>query len=157
MRLPRVVYCLGMLAILAGCGGASGPELHPVSGTVTIGGKPAPGISVTFSADSGPSSAGRTDEAGKYTLATATGQAGAVAGQYKVVLSGGGEAATSGTFDPKKMEAERSGQMGKARRGGSPQPKEEKPTFPPEYGDPNKTPAKHEVKAGSNTIDIVVP
>ncbi len=119
-----------------------------------MGGKPMAGISVTFSPEAGPSSAGTTDSEGKYTLSTATGEAGAVAGQHKVVLSGSGSTAP---FDPVKMAAERDGGMKGGGRGNSPKPIVAKPTYPAEYGSAAKTPAIHEVKAGSNQIDVVIP
>jgi len=77
--------------LLAGCtGDTSGlGTVHPVSGTVTVGDKPASKGSVAFhpqQKDAGYIPAGEIDEQGKYTLNT-RGKTGAPPGTYKVVVS----------------------------------------------------------------------
>lgn len=75
--------------ILMGCSPAA--IVIPVEGTVTIGGKPAEGISVTFMPDvvrgnTGPTSYGSSDADGKFTLTTSEGTLGAVPGPHLVTL-----------------------------------------------------------------------
>jgi hypothetical protein len=83
-----------LLPPLAGCGGDP-YKVAPVSGTVTLNGKPLANTSVTFAPvaaggamEPGPSSAGTTDADGRYTL-TLIGKdgRGAVVGKHKVRIS----------------------------------------------------------------------
>lgn len=80
--------------LLVGCGGES-YKIAPVSGRITINGKPLAKASVTFSPvavggnlEPGPSSSGKTDADGRYTL-TLIGKdgAGAVVGKHKVRIA----------------------------------------------------------------------
>ena len=77
--------CCGLLP--AGCGD-DGPDLRPVSGTVTFAdGEPVPGAVVEFlPAGGGPAARGRTDAGGRFTLKTG-GRAGAVVGDHRVGVS----------------------------------------------------------------------
>ncbi len=76
------------LLLLAGCtGGDTGtnPKTYPVAGTVTMGGTPVAGATVSFQlADGSRSAVGITDEGGKYKLTTFAADDGAVPGDYKV-------------------------------------------------------------------------
>jgi hypothetical protein len=89
-RLPTVV----VLAILsAGCGGQS-YKTAPVSGKVTLNGKPLADAAVMFqpiasgSISAGPGSEGRTDAEGRYTLSIiGTKKQGAVLGKHKVRIT----------------------------------------------------------------------
>jgi hypothetical protein len=83
-----------LLPPLAGCG--SDPyKVAPVSGTVSVNGKPLANASVTFAPvavagtmEPGPSSAGTTDANGRYTLALiGKSGKGAVVGKHKVRIS----------------------------------------------------------------------
>ncbi len=86
-------FAVGCLVILGTClggckGGVAGPPTEPVSGVVTLDGKPVPQANVVFVPDgSGQGAAGITDEAGKYTLTTTNPQDGAVVGKYKVMVT----------------------------------------------------------------------
>ncbi len=80
----------------AGCSKGSARKVVPVSGTVTIDGKPAPNIAVVFQPmatgkeEAGMGSAGVTDAQGRFTL-TLTGtdkRPGAVVGRHRVTFSG---------------------------------------------------------------------
>ena len=72
--------------LIAGCG-PGGPTIAPVSGVVTLDGKPVEGAAVGFVAvGDGPVANGTTDAEGRYTL-TCLNQSGAVVGDYKVVVS----------------------------------------------------------------------
>jgi len=79
---------------LAGCGGgeelADLPETAPVSGVVTMDGKPLSYATVTFvpkGLTKGVECIGVTDEQGKYTLKQMRGAEGAPAGEYLVAIS----------------------------------------------------------------------
>lgn len=92
-------FCLP-LTVLAGCGGSTievPEELAPVSGTVTLDGQPAAGISVVFvpsvnpgnpsERTGGSGAVGGTDASGKYTLQHRSGQPGIQPGHYNVIFS----------------------------------------------------------------------
>jgi len=75
-RRPRLWMVAALCLLAAGCGG---PDLAPVSGTVTLGGQPVDGIRVVFEPIVGESdvtdaeyytSFGLTDEAGHYEMQT---------------------------------------------------------------------------------------
>ena len=80
------VACLAMSA-LAGCG--SEFVIVPVSGTVTLDDEPLADASVVFTPkNGGPSSFGRTDKSGKFSLATiTTGEIGALVSDHKVSVT----------------------------------------------------------------------
>jgi len=76
------------LSVLTGCGDSS---IAPVSGTVTLDGKPVPNLRMVFSPEPigdnyavGPFSTGKTDADGKFTLETRYGDQGAFVGKHKV-------------------------------------------------------------------------
>jgi hypothetical protein len=79
-----------------GCGG---PSLVPVSGTVTVNGKPVPNAVVTFhplapvsGIDPGPDSEAVTDAHGIFVLKAKTGQVGAMPGRHLVEVTATGSA-----------------------------------------------------------------
>jgi hypothetical protein len=80
-----------LLAGAAGCG-PDGPKKYPVSGTVTVNGKPAALVRVQFlHADQSlpgnlKSPVGMTDAAGEFHLSTSGDRDGAVPGDYAVVF-----------------------------------------------------------------------
>src|SRR6185369_10317424 len=78
-----------LLLTLAGCGSG---QFAPVSGTVTLDGKPLANAAVNFqpveSKDSGLASAGKTDASGRYSLRVVMNNAsGAVVGKHRVSIS----------------------------------------------------------------------
>ena len=86
------VPLLALLVFLAGCG--SGGQFAPVSGRVTLNGKPLAGATVSFqpiapegSRDAAPGSTGKTNENGEYTLVGSNGQTGAWVGKHRVVIT----------------------------------------------------------------------
>ena len=87
MRVRLLV--LGLL-LTAGCGGSG---VAPVSGTVTLNGKPLAHATVVFQPDGdgknpGPGSSGTTDENGRYSLRVmTTNAAGALVGRHKVSIT----------------------------------------------------------------------
>lgn len=79
-----------LAAVAGGCGGP--PAVAEVDGTVTLGGKPVAGAEVYFypvvdGGDARPTATALTDDAGRYVLACATGQPGAVVGKHRVAVS----------------------------------------------------------------------
>ena len=115
---PRLL-ALGFMTCYVLFADFSDSPLAPVSGIVTLDGKPTPDIAVHFqpSADNGadprfrPGSYGRTDAEGRYTLETAEG-AGAIVGEHVVKLVYRGPSRTydeflggaSGTEKPRKFK-----------------------------------------------------
>src|SRR5262245_25108766 len=90
--MRRAIVLLGCVAVaLSGCGrwGAA-----PVSGKVTLNGKPLANAKVTFQPigtggkEAGPASVGETNAAGEYTLTMIRkGGAGAVVGKHRVTIT----------------------------------------------------------------------
>lgn len=88
--------CLSTLVLtafivpFAGCGGSTG-ELMPVSGTVTVAGKPVEGITVIFLGEAVEGQKrvtpyGQTDAEGKFTIKISETETGAPAGTYTVLF-----------------------------------------------------------------------
>jgi hypothetical protein len=76
---------------LVGCSGGTGdpnrPDTAPVTGVVTLDGKPVEGASVSFQAQEGQHSAfGQTNAEGRYQLTTFVSGDGAVPGKYVVTI-----------------------------------------------------------------------
>jgi len=91
----RTGLVLAAAVLCAGCG--SGPKYVPVSGTVTLDGKPGAELVVLFlpQASEGNQNPGRgssayTDKDGKFVLKTMDGDNGAVAGKHIVQIMGKG-------------------------------------------------------------------
>lgn len=93
--IPRR-FLAGILVVLCGCGGGgSDVKTAPVSGTVTVDGKPVEGLLVRFEPaaaegsmkEGWSDSSGVTDAQGRYRLATPTGQSGALIGPHGVTIS----------------------------------------------------------------------
>jgi len=89
-RLRRPVPLVGLTVILcaaAGCGSPRTPV--PVSGTITLDGKPVEGATVTFHPlgddKEGRPATGQTDKTGTFHLKTGSGD-GTRPGEYKVVI-----------------------------------------------------------------------
>jgi hypothetical protein len=84
-RLAAVLVLIG-----SGCGGGAA-KLHKVNGKVTLDGQPLSGASVTFEPQdysTGIQAAtGKTGADGSYSLTTTTTGDGAMAGDYKVIIT----------------------------------------------------------------------
>ena len=88
----RARCTLALAAVLVfGCGSG---KYAPVSGKITLNGKPLAGAIVSFqpiakegSIEAGIGSAGTTDENGAYSLKVATGENGACVGKHRVMIS----------------------------------------------------------------------
>ena len=87
----RARDCIGFfLMALVGCGGEAGPELIPVTGTVTLNGQPLAGANVRFqpvTVDFVRVPRGVTSAEGIYELQYDAEQFGAEAGSYTVLIS----------------------------------------------------------------------
>jgi hypothetical protein len=89
----RLLSLPPLLLLLAGCGGPY--KAAPVSGRVTVNGKPLANAAVLFQPvatagnnEPGPGSAGTTDADGRYTLSlVGKGSKGAVVGKHKVQIT----------------------------------------------------------------------
>ncbi|TWU20692.1 hypothetical protein Pla52o_45710 [Novipirellula galeiformis] len=89
-------FCLSSLALaaftvaLTGCSRGTDVELVPVSGTVTVAGKPTEGITVTLLRQSGEGKQhfpyGKSDAEGKFTLKVSETESGAPVGQYTALF-----------------------------------------------------------------------
>jgi hypothetical protein len=84
----RSPFCFIATAILLGGCGETGPELAPVTGRITLDGKPLQSASVTFQPDDmKPPSFGGTDADGRYELMRKRGIVGALVGQHTVRIT----------------------------------------------------------------------
>ena len=105
MRLCTGWGLVTIFAVLSGCSGSSGPQSPYSHWNPNTDGQPLSGVTVNlFPVDTAQvSSAGVTDSAGHFSVTTATGESGAVAGKHKVVLSGGAVTGADGT--PEYMQS----------------------------------------------------
>jgi hypothetical protein len=139
--VSHVVFALATAA-LSGCGGTpSNPHLVPVSGVVTMDGRPLAGASVTFvglGSTPGEGATGLTDEAGKYELAHFRAGSGALPGEYKVIVNKfvmpDGSAIPIGTLSAAELGI--------------------RDVLPPRYGDYSATLLKANVMADGPSIDF---
>lgn len=76
---------VGLLVVAVGCSDG-GPGLTTVTGTITLDGKPMPGVLVTFAPLAGSPSYGKTDVQGKYELWYTDDKKGAMLGKHDVML-----------------------------------------------------------------------
>lgn len=81
------------ICLITGCSSGKDdvPELAPVSGTITLDGKPLSKANITFEPKAGSLSVGMTDDTGHYELAYNKNHLGAVIGQHTVRISKFGE------------------------------------------------------------------
>jgi hypothetical protein len=79
----------GLLLVGLAIGGGCGRQIpvHPVSGRVTLDGKPLVDAQISFRPANGPEAFGVLDGDGRYTLSTRAAGDGAVAGKHAVTLS----------------------------------------------------------------------
>jgi hypothetical protein len=87
--------------VLTGCSNSSRPPTYPVTGTVTLQGKPVAGAAITFvpTGEEGDAASAITDSEGKYALTTWQAGDGARPGEYRVKVSKQEQL----TVDPSKM------------------------------------------------------
>ncbi|MCC9608177.1 hypothetical protein LOC68_01300 [Blastopirellula sp. JC732] len=98
--LVRVALATTFLPVLLGLVGCSGDSMAPVSGVVTLNGKPVPGLEVNFEPTGDPAdratATGYTQQDGSYSLAYPGFKTGAPLGDY-IVRINGGESLDDGT------------------------------------------------------------
>ncbi len=115
-----------LVCLLAGC--SKDYETAPVSGQVTLDGKPLANVGLTFvplakdkqSPNVGPGSLGKTDEEGRFTLQTVEGDKGAVPTEHVVRMelassasgSDGGDPLANPDRSPNKVELPKSAKDG---------------------------------------------
>ena len=81
---------LGVVLFAGGCSPARDKSLMPVTGKVTLEGKPLSGTTITFvpiGSTRGAGGNGYTDKSGKYELSATHGGKGVPVGEYRVVAS----------------------------------------------------------------------
>jgi len=122
-----------------GCGGGdAGPTLYPVTGKLTKGGQPFPGVSITLTPTEGKGSVGliaTSKDDGTFEVITPQGGRGAPEGTYRVVLS-----------KPVEMDYSKPGAKPKASE-----------DIPKKYQSAQSTDQVIEVKkSGPNTIEIAL-
>jgi hypothetical protein len=124
-----VIFLCGLLAITTtGCS-RSGPEIVPVTGTVTRNGKPVPFVTVYFQPTSGRPSLGNCDSEGRFKLGYTRDQDGAKVDTHTVYVVYFNEAA------------------------GGPAPADFKEIYK-KYGTPELSPLKIEVKKPMKNLEI---
>ena len=86
-NLGKLLALLSVAFLVAGCGEPLDP-VYPVTGKVTLNGKPLTTGTVTFTpTGNGPSATGMIREDGTYELKSHDDRAGALPGSYKVSVS----------------------------------------------------------------------
>ena len=153
MRAIAGITLTIFIAGIVGCGGDGLPPPVPVSGKVTLGGKPISGANVTFlSVDGGTSASGRTISDGTYKLTTLNTDDGARPGEYTITIAKSdskfseadmGNVNEDGSVDfgadyGKMMDASASGNMSKVMDS----------ELPPKYGDAAQSGLKRTVVKG---------
>jgi hypothetical protein len=76
---------MSLAVIAVGCSGG-GPDIVPVSGTVTRNGKPVPNVTIYFQPTSGRPSLGECDDQGRFKLRYTHDQDGAKVGMHSVYI-----------------------------------------------------------------------
>ncbi|MGL4512062.1 MAG: hypothetical protein ACRCT8_03155 [Lacipirellulaceae bacterium] len=139
--LPLLVAA-GLVVATLGCGDGKIAR-HPVRGKVTIAGKPVEGAMVYFCPVGGSDALQKerpvalTDAAGDFQLTTFVKGDGAPAGDYKVMIRGGGS-----SVDPRRMTPEQAREAAKQK----------KLTVPPRYGFPDQSGLTATVAEGDNAL-----
>jgi hypothetical protein len=130
--LALVVFAL----VFPGCGVTS--RTSPVSGVVTLDGKPLAGASIHFVPEgSGRDATGETDASGHFTMSTFKPRDGVVPATYKVVIS-----PPTGTADTTQYATPEEAMAAAAK---APAKKPSGPAFPEKYTRPDLTPLTQEV------------
>lgn len=152
-----VLVALPILAML-GCTGAKSRDTVPVSGTVTLDGKPVEGAQVVFTPTGGGGAAasGKTDSSGVYRLTTREPNDGAKPGSYLVSVSKTEVVdPTAGVIKPGMSEEEATRAAYEAKeKAGKDEPKVIE-HLPAKYKNPATSGFKFDVtKEGKNVFDL---
>jgi hypothetical protein len=141
--------------VLTGCSNSSRPATYPVTGTVTMQGKPLAGAVITFvpTGTDGEAASAVTDSDGKYALTTRQAGDGARPGEYRVKVSKQELAAV----DPSKMVKNLSiEEEQKIYVESKKPPPPAKSLVPSKYQDESTSGLSHTVPQGSSTFDIEI-
>jgi hypothetical protein len=139
---------LGMLCL--GCG--QGLDLAPVSGRVTLDGKPVTQGEVTFIPEDGPSAFGSIGADGTFRLTTLNKDDGALVGRHKVLILS--TQVTGGSVAPTSFEQEMEwAKQGVASDGKVLIPGKTTWLVPEKYSRPDASDLTAEVKSGDNTLN----
>lgn len=154
----RVLAVTLLAACLAGCGGGSnGPQLHPVTGTVTFQGAPVGSARITFIPEkSGGIATAMSDSSGKFIMKTG-GEAGVAAGSCKVTVALSDAGAKGGdglAIDMKPEDMQKLAMEGKLTN--ALQNAAKGSLLPAKYNKIDSTPLTVEVKAGNNDIPLAL-
>jgi hypothetical protein len=141
IRRTLIQFCgvVWLVAVLGGCGG--GPELHPVSGTVSYRGEMVQGATVTFRCEEANTIAtGTTDAQGRFELSTYQAGQGAVAGKHTVTVTKASAAAEPGSGSMSMEDA--------MKQGPRPPKTEPQALLPAKYADPARPQIEYTVSPG---------
>jgi hypothetical protein len=137
MRSALAVAVLVVFTLGCGGSGYDGPKLYPLTGKLTKGGAPLPGINIslisTDSSNKAPPLLAVTKDDGSFTITTSSGHAGAPVGLYKVVI-----VAPPPEFDYSTQKG----------------PPKKSKVISEKYATAATTDKTFEVKAGTNTLDL---
>ena len=150
---PSILLTVGI--VLTGCSGSSRPPTYPVTGTVTMQGKPVAGAAITFvpTGTEGEAASAITDSEGKYALTTWQAGDGARPGEYRVKVS----KQEQQTVDPSKMVSNLSIEEEQKIYVESKKPRPPaKSLVPSKYQDESSSGLSHTVPNGSSTFDIEI-
>lgn len=136
--MSRASFSMLLLAVAfcSGCG-SDEPEIVRVTGTVTRGGKPVPGLIVHFQPEGGRPSWGQTDAQGHYDLDYDPQHRGARVGKHKVFF----ELGSAGAAEP-----------GESSRATSAEQRD----IVKKYGSRDTSPLSFEVSEDGQVIDLKV-
>ena len=158
-KLFNSSFVILTLAFLVGCPTAAENQLptYPVTGKVTQGGAPDAGATVTFSPiTSGiPAAYGRTDAEGMYALSTYGTADGAVAGDFKVMVSKSAGGSTTGPsigHDPTGQNTPAGPPAGHSSRSGA--NSQSGSLLPEKYASATSTPLSTMVEKKDNEYNI---
>ena len=141
--------------VLTGCSNSSRPPTYPVTGTVTMQGKPVAGAVITFvpTSNEGEAASAISDSDGKYALTTWRPGDGARPGEYRVKVS----KQEQQTVDPSKMVKNLSIEEEQKIYVESKKPRPPaKSLIPSKYQDESSSGLSHTVPNGSSTFDIEI-
>ncbi|HVX16196.1 MAG TPA: DUF6795 domain-containing protein [Pirellulales bacterium] len=153
----HISRCCLLLSVVVGCNrGPALPPTTPVSGTVTLDGKPLEGATVMFvpkDREKGTAANGKTDAAGKFELTTfvagSTQAKGALAGDYVVTV-----AKSEAQAIPAPQYGAESPTPVTTGVGTDKGPTAGKELVPKKYGNANETEFKATVPGGPFTFDL---
>jgi hypothetical protein len=85
LRSRRSIVVAALVSLSVGCSG-SGPQIAPVSGRITLDGRPLSKASITFQPAGKSPGIGRTDDDGRYEIAYKRGVMGAPIGVNRISI-----------------------------------------------------------------------